>query len=75
MSADEIELRNEFTAVILRRLEYGRGHRLAVISCPTGASALLDATVLEALAHLKPEQLASIVSLAMLTSDDETDGR
>lgn len=73
MSADEIELRNEFTAVILRRVEHGRGHRLAVISCPTGASALLDATVLEALAHLKPEQLASIVSLA-LTSDEDTDG-
>jgi hypothetical protein len=73
VSADEIELRNEFTAVILRRVEHGRGHRLAVISCPTGASALLDATVLEALAHLKPEQLASIVSLA-LTSDEDTDG-
>jgi hypothetical protein len=64
------EIRNEFAAVRLAVRPHGRGTRLE-LSCPQlGTSALLDATVLEALTRLSPESLAGIVGVAMRDSDE-----
>ncbi len=67
------EVRNEFAAVRLAIRPHGRGTRLEV-SCPQlGTSALLDATVLEALTRLDPEKLAGLVGVAMQASDETVD--
>jgi hypothetical protein len=68
------EIRNEFAAVTLAVRPFGRGTRLEV-SCPQlGTSAMLDATVLEALTRLSPESLAAIVGVAMRESGERESG-
>jgi hypothetical protein len=74
-----MEIRNEFSAVTLRRVAHGRGYRVQVTSSLTGTSALLDATVLEALTRLPAHELAGLVGLAMTyehgtTSSELRDG-
>lgn len=68
------EIRNEFAAVRLTVRPHGRGTRLEVGSPQLGTSALLDATVLEALTRLSPEALAELVGVAMQASDESIDG-
>jgi hypothetical protein len=64
------EIRNEFAAVRLTVRPHGRGTRLEVSSGQLGTSALLDATVLEALTRFEPEALAQLVGVAMQASDE-----
>lgn len=64
------EIRNEFAAVRLTVRPHGRGTRLEVSSGQLGTSALLDATVLEALTQFSPESLAQLVGVAMQASDE-----
>jgi hypothetical protein len=68
------EIRNEFAAVRLTVRPHGRGTRLEVSSPQLGTSAMLDATVLEALTRLSPESLAGLVGVAMQASDETIDG-
>ena len=68
------EIRNEFAAVRLTVRPHGRGTRLEVSSAHLGTSALLDATVLEALTQLSPESLAALVGVAMQAADETVDG-
>jgi hypothetical protein len=74
VSADEWEIRNEFSAVTLRRVKHGLGYRIAVESSLIGSTALLDATVLEALSQLQPDRLAQLVGAAMTAADEVVDG-
>lgn len=67
------EIRNEFAAVRLTVRPHGRGTRLEVSSGQLGTSALLDATVLEALTRFEPEALAALVGVAMQASDETVD--
>jgi hypothetical protein len=67
------EIRNEFAAVRLTVRPHGRGTRLEVSSGQLGTSALLDATVLEALTQFEPEALAQLVGVAMQASDETVD--
>ena len=67
------EIRNEFAAVRLTVRPHGRGTRLEVSSGQLGTSALLDATVLEALTRFEPEALARLVGVAMQASDETVD--
>jgi hypothetical protein len=67
------EIRNEFAAVRLTVRPHGRGTRLEVSSGQLGTSALLDATVLEALTRFEPEALAQLVGVAMQASDETVD--
>lgn len=72
------EIRNEFAAVRLAVRPYGRGTRLEISSPQLGTTALVDATVLEALTRMTPERLADLVGTAMLASDEtvvEREGR
>lgn len=64
------EVRNEFAAVRLAVRAYGRGTRLELVCPYLGTSALLDATVLEALTRLSAESLAGVVGVAMQVSDE-----
>jgi hypothetical protein len=66
-------IRNEFAAVRLTIRPHGRGTRLEVTSGQLGSSALLDATVLEALTRFSPEALAELVGVAMQASDETVD--
>lgn len=68
--AEEWEIRNEFSAVTLRRLKHGLGYRVGVTSSLTGITALLDATILEALSQLEPDRLAQLVGAAMAAADE-----
>lgn len=68
------EVRNEFAAVTLTVRPHGRGTRLQVTAPQLGTTAMLDATVLEALTRLSPEKLAEIVGVAMQASDETVDG-
>jgi hypothetical protein len=70
---ESAEIRNEFAAVRLTIRPHGRGTRLEVTSGQLGTSALLDATVLEALTRFSPEQLAELVGVAMQVSDETMD--
>ena len=63
-------IRNEFAAVRLTVRPYGRGTRLELKCSQLGTSALLDATVLEALTRLSAESLARIVGVAIQVSDE-----
>jgi hypothetical protein len=45
-----------------------------VTSDELGTTALLDATVLEALTRLSPEALAALMGAGMLASDETVDG-
>ncbi|WP_426243592.1 VOC family protein [Nocardioides sp. LHG3406-4] len=69
----KVEIRNEFAAARLTVRAHGRGTRLEVTSDHLGSSALLDATVLEALTRLGPEALAALVSAGMQASDETVD--
>ena len=68
-----VTYRNEFAAVRLTVRPHGRGTRLEVTSDELGTTALLDATVLEALTRLDPESLAALVSAGMQASDEAVD--
>lgn len=70
---ESAEIRNEFAAVRLTVRPHGRGTRLEVSSGQLGTSALLDATVLEALTRFDPEALAQLVGVAMQASDEAVD--
>jgi hypothetical protein len=70
---ESAEIRNEFAAVRLTVRSHGRGTRLEVSSPQLGTSAMLDATVLEALTRLSPELLAGLVGVAMQASDEAVD--
>jgi hypothetical protein len=70
---ESAEIRNEFAAVRLTIRPHGRGTRLEVTSGQLGTSALLDATVLEALTRFSPEALADLVGVAMQASDETVD--
>ena len=70
---DGAEVRNEFAAVRLAVRPHGRGTRLEVSAPQLGTSAMLDATVLEALTQLPPEKLAGLVGVAMQVSDETVD--
>lgn len=74
MSGNEWEIRNEFSAVALQRVRHGLGYRVAVTSSLTGTTALLDATVLEALSQLEPDRLAQLVVAAMAAADEVAAG-
>ena len=68
-----VDIRNEFAAVRVTVRPHGRGTRLEVSSGQLGTSALLDATVLEALTRFDPEALAQLVGVAMQASDETVD--
>jgi hypothetical protein len=68
-----LHIRNEFAAVSMRRVSYGRGTRLEVTSERTGRVASLDATILEALTALSPEELVSLVGHAVSGDGSGTD--
>lgn len=59
-----LHVRNEFAAVELRVVPYGRGTRLEISSGRLGRSGLIDATVLEALTLLRESQLMQVVAMA-----------
>lgn len=65
-------VRNEFAAVDLRVVPYGRGTRLEITSGRLESSGRIDATVLEALTVLNEAQLMRIV--AMATDPDPDSG-
>ncbi|MGI8901353.1 MAG: hypothetical protein ACR2HA_10575 [Nocardioides sp.] len=67
---ESAEIRNEFAAVRLTIRPHGRGTRLEVTSGQLATSALLDATVLEALTRFDPESLAELVGVAMQAPDE-----
>jgi hypothetical protein len=71
---ESAEIRNEFAAVTLTVRPHGRGTRLEVSAPQLGTTAMLDATVLEALTRFSPEQLAELVGVAMQASDETVDG-
>jgi hypothetical protein len=71
---ESAEIRNEFAAVRLTVRPHGRGTRLEVSSPQLGTTAMLDATVLEALTRFTPEKLAELVGVAMQASDETVDG-
>jgi hypothetical protein len=70
---ESAEIRNEFAAVRLTVRPHGRGTRLEVSSPQLGTTAMLDATVLEALTRFTPEKLAELVGIAMQASDETVD--
>ena len=51
----------ESASVVVATHPTGNGRRLKLVSERTGASVLLDATVLDALCHLTPELAAELV--------------
>ena len=67
-----VNVRNEFSSVVLKVQPHGQGTRLEIRSTLFGTVALLDATILEALSRLDPNSLAELVQIAM-TRWDETD--
>ena len=67
-----VQVRNEFSSVILKVQPHGQGTRLEIRSTLFGTIALLDATTLEALSRLDPNSLAELVRIAM-TRWDETE--
>lgn len=68
-----LHIRNEFAAVRMRRVPYGRGTRLEVTSERTGRVASLDATILEALTTFSAEDLISLVGHAVSGDGSRTD--
>lgn len=60
-----LRLANEFDTIYLRVVVVGNGHRVQVSNARTGASALLDATVLAALTELPPTETHKIVTAAV----------
>jgi hypothetical protein len=58
-------VRNEFAAVRLRVVPYGRGTRLEIVSERTGRTAAVDATVMEAMTALTGEELVDLVGTAI----------
>ena len=67
-----VQVRNEFSSVVLKVQRHGQGTRLEIRSTLFGTTALLDATILEALSRLDPDSLAELVQIAM-TRWDETE--
>ncbi|MEU6658903.1 hypothetical protein [Streptomyces sp. NPDC046821] len=64
-------VRNEFAAVELHIVPYGRGSRLHIAAGRTKSTGAIDATVLEALTLLTESELMQIVAYA---TDPETGG-
>ena len=69
-----VQVRNEFSSVVLKVQQHGQGTRLEIRSTLFETVALLDATILEALSRLDPNSLSDIVQIAM-TRWDETEHR
>ena len=67
-----VNVRNEFSSVMLKVQPHGQGTRLEIRSTLFGTVALLDATILEALSRLDPNSLAELVQIAM-THWDKTE--
>jgi hypothetical protein len=65
-----VNVRNEFSSVVLKVQSHGQGTRLEIRSTLFGTTALLDATILEALSRLDPDSLAELVQLAMTRWDE-----
>ncbi|MCX4537641.1 hypothetical protein OHA79_03895 [Streptomyces sp. NBC_00841] len=59
-----IHVRNEFAAVDLHVIPYGRGSRLHIDAGRTQTTGAIDATVLEALTLLTESELMQIVATA-----------
>ena len=68
---EPLHIRNEFAAVELRAVPYGRGARLEITAGRVERTGLIDATVLEALTLLRESQLMQIVAMA---TDPESEG-
>jgi hypothetical protein len=66
-----LHVRNEFAAVRISRVPHGRGTRLEVTAERTGRTASLDATILEALTLLTPDDLVSLVGHAVDGDSDD----
>jgi hypothetical protein len=57
----DIRIINEFAEAVVSRVAHGNGARLRVRAPKTGAEALIDAVVLEALAAVPTEDLTAIL--------------
>jgi len=63
-SPDAWHIHNEFASVTLTVTPYGRGTRLTITAGRVESTAVIDATVLEALTLLSETQLARVVAFA-----------
>lgn len=72
MSDEPITIANEFTEVVVRRIDTRNGSRLLISAPRSGESITLDALEVEALTWQNPRTLASMVgnSHAPLLPDD-----
>lgn len=72
MSDEPITIANEFTEVVVRRVETRNGSRLLISAPRSGRSITLDALEVEALTWQNPRTLAAMVgnSHAPLLPDD-----
>lgn len=72
MSDEPITIANEFTEVVVRRIDTRNGSRLLISAPRSGESIILDALEVEALTWQNPRTLAAMVgnSHAPLLPDD-----
>lgn len=72
MSDEPITIANEFTEVVVRRIDTRNGSRLLISAPRSGESITLDALEVEALTWQNPRTLAAMVgnSHALLLPDD-----
>lgn len=72
MSDEPITIANEFTEVVVRRVDTRNGSRLLISAPRSGQSITLDALEVEALTWQNPRTLAAMVgnSYAPLLPDD-----
>lgn len=54
---------NEFASCWVSRAQFGNGHRISVHSERRGTTVLLDATALDALSRLSPDQVSQLMTL------------
>lgn len=59
---DEIRIANEFAVISVRPVSTGAGRRLELHSERSDRRVQLDATVLDGLCRLSPEQLTAVVA-------------
>ena len=64
MDEDSLHLVNEYADVRLRIVRTGCGARLEIVSGRTGHRLVVDATGLEAIASLGPDDINALVGLA-----------
>lgn len=76
MSDEPITIANEFTEVVVRRVDTRNGSRLLISAPRSGRSITLDALEVEALTWQNPRTLAAMVgkSHAPLLPDDPEEG-